>query len=193
EARQRANATASPGPADVQTPPLAGASAAAASAAAPAAIAPAAPPPAAVAERAEADVKKEAAADSPAAPLAARRQAFAPYQIGSPDGSVRWRLVNGQQVERSTDGGTSWTPATISSPDRLIAGASPSATVSWFVGSRGAVYLTTDGTRFMRLPFTEMVDLTAVFATDALVATVSSADGRSWRTSDGGKTWLMVR
>jgi len=45
----------------------------------------------------------------------------------------------------------------------------------------------------MRLPFTEMVDLTAVFATDALVATVSSADGRSWRTSDGGKTWLTVR
>jgi len=87
------------------------------------------------------------------------------------------------------DAGNSWTPATIDSPDRLNAGAAPSATVCWIVGARGAVYLTTDGTRFVRLPFTEMVDLASVFATDALSATVSSADGRSWRTTDGGRSW----
>lgn len=194
EARQRSNATASRELTDVQAPaPAAAAAPAAGAAAAPAAIAPAAPPRVAAAERAEADTKKEAAADSAVGALAARRQAFAPYQIGSPDGSLRWRIVNGQQVERSTDGGTSWTPATISSPDRLIAGASSSATVCWFVGARGAVYLTTDGSRFVRMPFTEMVDLTSVFATDALTATVSSADGRSWRTTDQGKTWSSTR
>jgi photosystem II stability/assembly factor-like uncharacterized protein len=112
--------------------------------------------------------------------------------VVSRDGSTRWRIVNGQQVERSTNPGAEWTPVTINSSDRLIAGAAPSATVCWIVGSRGAVYVTTDATRFIRLPFTEIVDLTAVFATDAFTATVSSADGRSWRTTDQGKTWLGV-
>ncbi|HVQ12434.1 MAG TPA: hypothetical protein VMS40_02545, partial [Vicinamibacterales bacterium] len=117
------------------------------------------------------------------------RRGFADNQIASPDGSARWRIVNGQRLERSTDGGAQWTPVTINSSDRLIAGAASSATVCWLVGARGAVYVTTDGTRFTRLPFTEVVDLTSVFATDALTATVSSADGRSWRTTDGGRSW----
>jgi hypothetical protein len=176
EVRQRAEAPAPAAPA----PP-------AASGAAPA------PAAAATAERAEADSKKEVAANSDLAPLVAARRAFAPNQIVAADGTTRWRIINGQQVERSTNAGTSWTPATITSTDALSAAAAPSATVCWIVGARGAVYLTTDGTRFMRLPFTEMVDLTSVFATDALTATVSSVDGRSWRTSDQGRTWLTVR
>jgi hypothetical protein len=194
EARDRSNAASSRALADEPVVPSAAPvpAPAAGAAAAPAAIAPVAPPPAAPAERAEADARKEVAANPALARVEARRQAFAPYQIASPDGSAHWRIVNGQQVERSPDG-TIWTPATLNSPDRLIAGASASATVCWFVGARGAVYLTTDGTRFVRLAFTEMVDLTSVFASDALTATVSSADGRSWRTSDQGRTWLMVR
>ena len=59
----------------------------------------------------------------------------------------------------------------------------------WIVGRGGAVYLTTDGTRFMRLPFPEMVDLVAVTATDDRNAIVSAADGRSWQTTDQGRTW----
>lgn len=170
-------------------------------AAAPAAIAPVAPPPApaasplagAAAERDEADAKKESAANSAFAPLAAQRRAFAADQIASPDGATRWRIVAGQRLERSTDAGVQWTPAAIDAPDRLNAGAAPSATVCWIVGARGAVYLTTDGARFVRLPFTEIIDLTSVFATDALSATVTSADGRSWRTTDQGKTWATIR
>lgn len=156
--------------------------------------APSAPPPAvAPAERAEADANKQAAANSAlgaAAPTL--RRAFAASQILSQDGSARWRIIEGQQVERSTDAGAQWTTATINSPDRLTAGAAPSGTICWIVGARGAVYLTTDGTRFVRLPFTEMIDLTSVFATDALSATVSSADGRSWRTTDQGRTWVST-
>lgn len=190
EARQRANASASPEAADLRAARPAAPSAP--RVAAPAA-APAAPSPAAAAERAELDARKEAAADSANAPFAAQRRAFAADQITAPDGSARWRIVNGQQVERSTDAGVSWTPAALNSPDRLTAGSAPSATVCWIVGAGGAIYVTTDGTRFVRLPFTEMVDLTAVFAVDALSATVSSADGRSWRTSNLGKTWTPAR
>ena len=183
EARERANASAAaPEVADLRAEQPATSSAAGA-AAAPAAIAPAAPPPAAAPERAELDARKEITL----------RRAFAPDQITAPDGSSRWRIVNGQQVERSTDAGASWTPAALNSTDRLTAGSAPSATVCWIVGAGGSVYVTTDGTRFMRLPFTEMVDLTAVFAVDSLTATVSSADGRSWRTTNLGKTWTTAR
>ena len=151
------------------------------------------PPPVAPVERAEADANQRAAANSAlgaAAPTL--RRAFAASQILSQDGSARWRIIEGQQVERSTDAGAVWTPATINSPDRLTAGAAPSGTICWIVGARGAVYLATDGTRFVRLPFTEMIDLTSVFATDAVSATVSSADGRSWRTTDQGRTWVST-
>ena len=48
----------------------------------------------------------------------------------------------------------------------------------WIVGRGGAVYLTTDGARFVRLPFPEMVDLVAITATDDRNAIVSAADGR---------------
>ena len=178
----------------IAAPPQAAAPVAGA-AASPAAIQPAAPPQAAAtaAERAEADGKKESAANSAFDPLAVQRRGFVANQIASPDGSARWRIVSGQQLERSTDAGAQWTPVTIASPERLIAGAAPSAAVCWIVGARGAVYVTTDGTRFVRLPFTEMVDLTSVFASDALTATVSSADGRSWRTVDQGRTWSSTR
>jgi hypothetical protein len=179
--------------AEAGAPPPADAAAGAA-AAAPVVIAPAPAPPAALAERAEADSRREGAASSPFAPLAAQRGAFAgSNQIVSSDGSARWRIVNGQQVERSTDAGAQWNPVAISSPDRLNAAAAPSATVCWIVGARGAVYLTTDGARFTRVPFTELADLTSIFATDALSATVTSADGRSWRTTDQGKTWAITR
>ena len=144
-------------------------------------------PAAAAAERAEADSKKEVAANSGLAPLAAARQAFAPNQIVAADGTTRWRIVNGQQVERSTNAGANWTPATITSTDALSAAAAPSATVCWIVGARGAVYVTTDGTRFVRVPFPEIVDLTSVSATDGLAATVSSADGRSLAHHRPGK------
>ncbi len=171
-------------------------------AAAPAAVAPVAPPPApvasplagAAAERDAAETRKEASVNTAIAPpLAAQRRAFVADQIASPDGSTRWRIVAGQRLERSTDAGVQWTPAAIDAPERLNAGAAPSAAVCWIVGARGAVYLTTDGARFVRLPFTEIIDLTSVFATDALSATVTSADGRSWRTTDQGQTWAAIR
>jgi photosystem II stability/assembly factor-like uncharacterized protein len=37
--------------------------------------------------------------------------------------------------------------------------------------------------------FSENADLVAVSATDASTATVTTADGRKFSTSDGGATW----
>ena len=196
EARQRTDRSASREFADQEAraaaPPVPQAEAPAPAAPAPPAAS-VAPPAAAAAERAEADRKKEVAANSDLAPLATARRAFAANQIVAADGTTRWRIVNGQQVERSTNAGANWTPATITSTDALSAAAAPSATVCWIVGARGAVYVTTDGARFVRVPFPEIVDLTSVSATDGLAAAVSSADGRLWRTTDQGKTWSAGR
>jgi hypothetical protein len=74
----------------------------------------------------------------------------------------------------------------------LTTGMAPSSSVCWIVGRGGAVFLTTDGARFTRLPFPEMVDLVSISATDQ-TATVSTADGRSWTTTDQGQTWMTGR
>lgn len=83
-------------------------------------------------------------------------------------------------------------PVTIDPPDLLLAGTATSPSVCWIVGRRGAVYLTTDGSLFVRLPFPEPVDLASVAASDDRTATVSSLDGRSWQTADQGRTWSLL-
>jgi hypothetical protein len=155
----------------------------------------AAPPPApavaAPAESAEAD-RRELAANASARTFAARATA-APLEIVAPGGVARWRIVNGQQIERTTSAGADWTPVAIDSPEVLTSGAARSSSVCWIVGRRGAVYLTTDGLRFVRLPFPETIDLVSVMAADDRTATVSAADGRSWQTIDRGITWSALR
>jgi len=67
----------------------------------------------------------------------------------------------------------------------------PSDSVCWFVGRAGLVLLTTDaGATFTRVDLAERLDLASVSATDERHATVSTADGRRFRTDDGGRTWL---
>ncbi len=71
----------------------------------------------------------------------------------------------------------------------LSAGAAPSSNVCWLVGRSGAIILTTDGRAWRRLKFSEPADLAAVTASDARRATVTTADGRVFGTTDGGRTW----
>ena len=62
--------------------------------------------------------------------------------------------------------------------------------VCWLVGRGGVVLLSTDGRNWRRVAFPEATDLSAVQATDARAASVSSADGRTFSTTDGGVTWV---
>lgn len=110
------------------------------------------------------------------------------FEIRSPDPLRRWRVVAGR-VERSTDGGSTWIAQDRGSAAAVTAGASPSPDVCWLVGRAGTVLLTTDGRRWQRLRFPEVVDLVAIRATDAATATVVTADGRSYTTKDAGLTW----
>jgi photosystem II stability/assembly factor-like uncharacterized protein len=129
---------------------------------------------------------------APAPRTIAERTAATSLEIVAPGAATRWRIVNGREVERSTSAGAEWTAASINSPDVLTAGAAPSPSVCWIVGRRGLVYLTTDGVRFERVLFPEMADLVSVTATDDQAATVSSVDGRSWRTVDRGRSWSAI-
>jgi len=66
----------------------------------------------------------------------------------------------------------------------------PSDSVCWFVGRAGLVLLTTDaGATFTRVDLAEPLDIATVSATDARRAAVTTADGRRFRTDDGGSTW----
>ena len=124
---------------------------------------------------------------------AARAQLMAkasntPTLIVSPDANVRWRIARGD-VERSVDGGTTWEIQPTGAPTTPTAGAAPSPTVCWLVGPGGLIVLSTDGKTWQRVSFPEAIDLTSIRASDAANATVTAIDGRTFVTSDGGKTW----
>ncbi len=71
----------------------------------------------------------------------------------SPDSPlVRWRVLSGTEVERSTDGGKTWTRTS-----------KPPAPIS------------------------------SIRVVDTLTATVTTPDGRSFSTTDGGATWAPVQ
>lgn len=119
-------------------------------------------------DRAELQVLEEQA--KAAAPAATPPAAAAPSAGARAVGQLRAQLALPSDVQ-------------------ITATASPSSTVSWFVGRAGAVLLTIDGRTVTRVPFPETTDLTAVTATDARIAVVTTIDGRRFRTDDGGKTW----
>jgi len=108
--------------------------------------------------------------------------------IVSPDPAIRWR-INGALVERSTDGGAQWNAVPTGMTSELTGGSAPSTTVFWAVGRGGMILRTTDGRTFFRVSFPEMTDLSAVRATDAQSAAVTTTDGRVFTTADGGATW----
>jgi hypothetical protein len=139
-------------------------------------------------------------AAAPAAPPAAESLAVAPEtrqllarsagaDFASPDGTTRWRIAGGQ-VQRSTTQGRVWEVVTLPSPATVTAGHSPAPSVTWVVGSAGAIFVTTDGVRFERVPFPHAVDLAAILAVDDRQATVTTVDGRVFGTSDRGVSWI---
>ena len=162
----------------------------------------AAPAPAAAAERmrevspSAREQSSELRRDKPAAPSVGavtqlRKQVSTPTVV-SPNANSRWRVLAGGTIERSEDAGRTWIPVRIAPNEEVLAGASPGPLACWFVGRNGLVLLATDGTNFTRLPFPESVDLVAVSSPEARIATVTTSDGRVYRTEDGGRTWRIL-
>jgi hypothetical protein len=162
---------------------------------------PAAPAPAAARERAVPPlgdaataatvetVRSESARGRALASLAMKAMA-APTVIVSPDRGSQWRIVNGT-IEHTADGGRTWQAQPLDAGAPLRAGAAPTARVCWLVGLRGVVMLTTDGVTWRRIEFPDPIDLAAIEASDDSHATVTTATGRRYSTSDGGKSWTL--
>ncbi|HEX5069784.1 MAG TPA: hypothetical protein VFV78_06160 [Vicinamibacterales bacterium] len=102
---------------------------------------------------------------------------------------VSWRVLASGQVERSINGGQSWTPVTIAPAVNVVTGAAPSADVCWLIGKGGIVLRSTDGATFRRVTSPDVADLRTVTAIDELQATVTTIDGRTFKTIDGGDHW----
>jgi hypothetical protein len=107
----------------------------------------------------------------------------------SSDRNVQWRF-RGVVVEKSTDAGATWTMTSIGWAAAWTAGSAPSSTVCWLVGRTGEVARTVDGRTWQRVTFPAPTDLSAIQASDAQHATITTADGRAFVTTDGGNTWI---
>jgi hypothetical protein len=126
----------------------------------------------------------------------ANRQGFAAvaaqFEVVSPDPMTRWRVIGAGRVERTANGGATWEPASLPESATLTGGSSPASSICWLVGRTGAMYVTTDGLRFVRVPPPDRIDFVSIQAIDARRATVVTVDGRTFRTDDQGATWIRV-
>ena len=145
------------------------------------------PPPATVATQAE-PARKEFRTLTESLEVG-QQSAMSLREVASPDLTSRWRIGRGGTIYRSTDAGKTWVAQKSGVTLDLFAASAPSPDVCWIVGRSGVVLLTTNGETWRRVPFAEPADLRAVAATDARTATVTTLDGRAFRTFDGGMTW----
>ncbi len=111
--------------------------------------------------------------------------------IASPKRKTLWR-INGGLIERSKDHGASWKTQSTVANGLFTAGAAPDAHTCWLVGRNGLVALTTDSANWRKIPSPVLADLAAITARNADVATVTTADGRKFSTTDAGQHWTAV-
>lgn len=112
--------------------------------------------------------------------------------ISTPDPKAQWRIAEGGFVERSQDGGVSWRAQLPVAGAQLTAGSAPSETVCWLVGRGGMIALTTNAKDWKRISPPVPADFVAITALNVSTATVTTADGHKFITSDGGVDWRPV-
>jgi photosystem II stability/assembly factor-like uncharacterized protein len=112
--------------------------------------------------------------------------------VASPDRQFAWRVRPTGVVERTTDGGATWTAQETLPHFAIQAGRSPAPDVVWLVGNDGLVLVSTDGRTWQRRSVGQPVSLVAVSPVDGVTATVTAADGRKFVTHDAGVTWSQL-
>jgi Photosynthesis system II assembly factor YCF48 len=121
---------------------------------------------------------------------------LADFTVATPDAKVLWMFAAGGSVARSGDGGANWKIESLETSSRLLAGSAPTGKICWVVGEHSAIYRTTDGTTWTAVQPPAASDVgafTKIEAKDDLIAMVTAVDGRKFSTTDGGKTWTLVK
>lgn len=112
--------------------------------------------------------------------------------IPTPVGKVFWRVAAAGLIQRSTDGGITWTIQTSGVVADLLSGSAPSETVCWVVGRSGTILRTIDaGQHWQKIESPVNAEISGVFAFSEQRATVTLA-GQSYQTLDGGQTWAVL-
>ncbi|HEX4074787.1 MAG TPA: YCF48-related protein [Candidatus Acidoferrales bacterium] len=122
-----------------------------------------------------------------------REQRAASFVVQTPDPKIVWRIGNAGFVEHSEDGGATWHGTLPKQNARYVAGSAPSANVCWIVGNDGIILLTKDAKHWQTIPPPLRTDFVAIAARDAWSATVTTADGRKFTTSDQGASWTAAK
>ena len=124
------------------------------------------------------------------------KAAPAPSQIGAAvrtsDPRVLWRKQE-KGILKSEDGGATWHQADLPAANaRIVALAAPSAQVCWLVGRDSLILLTTDGAHWQSIVPPVKTDFVQIVAENASSATLATAEGLRFQTSDGGKHWHPI-
>lgn len=109
--------------------------------------------------------------------------------VAVPNSPVRWRFSAAGGVERSNDGGATWTPEQIAASGALTTGSAPAASVCWLAGRGGIVLRFTTQLGWQRFTLPGSPDVAVINAKDEQRADVMLSDGSRLRTTDGGRTW----
>jgi hypothetical protein len=126
----------------------------------------------------------------PVAPLSMAKTDV-PLVYPSPDPTVKWRVA-GTRVERTIDGGNTWITDRAPSVSGVRSGVSPSRDVCLLVGDAGLVVRRETSGSWTVVTPPVAATLIAIAAPSASDALVTAADGRRFRTTDGGNTWTFV-
>jgi hypothetical protein len=134
-------------------------------------------------------VRRSAEAAAPAAAAAAVLDAVAaPPIVPSPDPRTLWR-GNGTAIERSTDGGNTWTlQYTADRP--ILGGTAASTDVAWFFGRGGLVLRRTVSGWSVATARPGNAEIASINPGGPAEAVVTLVDGRRFETLDGGVSWV---
>jgi putative zinc finger protein len=116
-------------------------------------------------------------------------QAEGPPVVRAPDSPVRWRVRNAG-IERSVDGGLTWSAESSPIAADVTMGAAPTAGVCWLASPSGQVLRRAETgawTDVSPAPRVAISELTAVTKASAVIV---SPDGTRLRTRDAGRTWI---
>jgi photosystem II stability/assembly factor-like uncharacterized protein len=109
--------------------------------------------------------------------------------VRSPDPRVLWRKQE-KGILESDNGGATWRPVDLPVANaRVVAIAAPSAQVCWLVGRDSLILVTTDRAHWQSIVPPVQADFVEVVAENESSATVASAEGLRFQTTDGGKHW----